>query len=135
MPEPANAPAVLDGDAYGGSLEVGADQLALVQIRYKEPGATADTESLQVNTAIPTTAVAESFDEASDAMKFAAAIAAFAEILKESPFAQPDHFAAISAIIAETTGGDVHREEFSAKLAGNPVPVVSSSYSLFHSLF
>jgi Ca-activated chloride channel family protein len=98
VPKGEGAPALVDGPAYDGPTEVAADDLALVKIRYKQPGASEADEAKEVNTTLPASAVAGSLDDFDADFRWAAATATLAEILKESPYQHPELLDDIGAI-------------------------------------
>jgi Ca-activated chloride channel family protein len=113
VPAPEDAPALLDGDAYDGPVEVGAEDLVLVKIRYKQPGAAEADEAREVALALAADAIAEELADVDADYRWAAATAAFAEILKGSPYARPDLLEGISEIVHEADGTtDPGRAEF-----------------------
>lgn len=86
--------------AEGALAEAG--DLATVRLRYKAPDAAPfdDESALELTHALPVSAVAPSFDDTSDAFRFGAAVAEYAEILRDSPHSEGATFAAIREIAA-----------------------------------
>jgi hypothetical protein len=56
----------------------------------KAPRASEQDPAAEVSASLPPCAVRQSFEDASDDARFAMAVAAFAEVLKESPFVSSD---------------------------------------------
>jgi len=113
VPEPEGAAAIETGADYDGVVEVEASDLVLVKVRYKEPGATVDDPAFEVAASLPAASAATSHADLDADFRWAFAIASFAEILKESPYARPEDLEAIAGIVAaeaEGTTGD--RAEF-----------------------
>jgi len=114
IPEAAGAPVAEDGPAYVGAElpDFAADDIVEVRVRYKEPGATVDDPAIPIDYRVASHRIFASFDDAGDDLRWAAAVAAFAEILKGSPYARLDNLDAIAAIIAEQAEVDSDRGEF-----------------------
>lgn len=112
VPEPAGAPAVEDGDAVDGEREIAAADMVLVKVRYKEPGADESAEAFEVSSRLAPDAVVSETDAMDEDLEWAVAVAAFAEILKESPYADPGSLLLIQDIVASETWLDSDREEF-----------------------
>jgi Ca-activated chloride channel family protein len=113
VPTPEDAPALIDGAEYAGPVEVSAEDLVLVKIRYKQPGAAETDEAREVALALPADAVASELGDADGDYRWAAATAAFAEILKGSPYARPDLLEGIGNILHADVGTtDPDRAEF-----------------------
>ncbi len=113
IPNAKAAPAAVDGAVYDGQLEVTGDDLAVVRVRYKDVDATVTdpayevSKTLAVGDIVPLTA-----DENPDFL-WAASVAALAEILKQSPYADPELLPWIQAVVARPMyDGDVDRDEF-----------------------
>lgn len=111
VPMPAGAPPVSPGEQSDVVPQVAENDLVLVKVRYKTLDARTEDAATEVRASLTGTAVLSRLDEADEDMQWAAAVAAFAEILKESPFANETSMDKISAII---TGNwlDSDREEF-----------------------
>ncbi len=99
LPQVTGAPAAEDGAAYDGVTEVAADDLVLVKVRYKRPGAVETDTALEVQSSLAPSDVADSWVDLDADFQWALAIASFAEILKESPYAAPDRLPQIESII------------------------------------
>jgi len=113
VPEPEGAAAIEDGAAYEGTVEVEGSDLVLVKVRYKEPGATVDDPAHEVAASLAAVSTATSHADLDADFRWAFAIASFAEILKNSPYARPEDLEAIAGIVAaEAEGMTGDRAEF-----------------------
>lgn len=112
LPVRQDAPPLDDGAAFSGMSEIDAEDIVLVKVRYKEPGASEQDAASEVSASLMTNEVLDGFEGASGDLQYAAAVAAYAEILKGSPYASPDALAAIRIILAEQAGRDDQRAEF-----------------------
>lgn len=114
IPEATGAPVAEDGPAYVGAdlPEFAADDIVEVRVRYKEPGATVDDPAIPIDYTVASHRIFASFDDAGADLRWAAAVAAFAEILKGSPYARLDNLDSIAAIVAEQVEVDADRSEF-----------------------
>lgn len=110
MPHTPGAPEVDDGDPYAGPVAVSIDDYVQVRVRYKPVDATADDPAIEVQASLA--AVTEDLQTADEDLRWALAVAAFAEIIKASPFADKAHLDQISAIVAEQSSRDAARAEF-----------------------
>jgi Ca-activated chloride channel family protein len=112
LPMIAGAPAADDGAAYGGATEVSPDDFVLVKVRYKGVDATEADPALEVSQSLAPAAVVEGFDAASSDFQWAAAVASFAEILKDSPYADPASLDAIEVVVNAQVANDSGRGTF-----------------------
>lgn len=110
MPDTEGAPEVDDGDPYAGSVEVDAGDLVLVKVRYKPVDAIAEDPTIEVRASLA--AVADDIAVADEDLRWQVALAAFAELVKDSPFADAAHLDQVSAIFAEQVARDSSRQEF-----------------------
>lgn len=88
--------------------------LATVRVRHKAPGG---GDSLEIARGLPMAALAETIEAASADLRFAAAVAEFAEILSESSHTEGADFGAILTLLAGadvTSAGTGERSEFAA---------------------
>ena len=113
VPTPEGAPEPEDGEASDVTLEVSANDLVMVKIRYKQPGASAEDEASEVAKRLgPDAVVASSNDLDTDA-RWAAAVAAYAELVRGNPYVSMDELDTIAEIIAdEIYEADADRSEF-----------------------
>ena len=118
LPESSTAPAAQDGALYSGPTEVGADDYALVKVRYKQPDAkTADAAS-EVNQTLAADGVADSWSKLDADFQWAYAVASFAEILKNSPYATKSALNTIGNIIGQPLhDGVTEKEQFRTSFA------------------
>jgi len=94
-----------------GERELDTDDMILVKVRYKKPGAGETDEAREVVLRAAGSDV-PSFDEADDNLRYSAAIAAFAEILKNSPYAAGDKLELLREVFEEQQERDIERKEF-----------------------
>lgn len=112
IPEAQGAPPVDDGEPVAGAREVAADDLVLIKVRYKQPGATESDPAREVVSHVLNTVSTPSFAEANDDLRWTVAIAAFAELLKQSPYAAPTALGVLREVFSAQSERDVDREEF-----------------------
>jgi len=118
VPLPEGAPEPLTGEPYTGAVAVAAGDLALVKIRYKDRTATAEDPAYEVDAALPADAVAASAAETDGSFQWALAVAAFAEILKGSPYGDPAELDAIEQLVVRPVHEDFpDRAEFATLFA------------------
>jgi Ca-activated chloride channel family protein len=111
LPAVAEAPEAQDGDPVEGAREIAAEDLVLVKVRYKQPGASAENAATEVQQTLAP-ALAETSLEAADLdMKWAVAMAMLAEVLKGSPYASSEDLAAIERLIGVQAERDAYRGE------------------------
>jgi len=116
IPSRTGAPTPEDGPPSTLPREIAATDLALVKVRYKTVDATDTTPALEVSTALPSTAPQAWLDVADRDLRWATAVAALAEILKGSPYADKSFLPAIRSVCAEQATRDADRQEFDALL-------------------
>jgi Ca-activated chloride channel family protein len=112
VPGVAGAPLAVGGDAVPGDREAGADDLVVVKVRYKQPNATESDPAAEVVRRLAPDALDGSFDAADQDMRWTVAIAAFAEILKHSPYATPTRLGELREIFVAQQDRDLERKEF-----------------------
>jgi len=100
------------GEGFAGTPEVLPEDLVLVKVRYKLPGASEADEATEVASTLSPGEVASGFEGSGSALQWAAAVAAYAEILKQSPYAAPSDLAGIEAVLNAQKGLDSDRAEF-----------------------
>jgi Ca-activated chloride channel family protein len=118
VPAPDGAPGLEDGAAYDGPVEVEDGDLALVKVRYKQPGAVGSDPATEVSTSLAVADAGGSYRDLDADFRWAVGVATFAEILKQSPYASTSELPAIADIIAadpDTASGD--KSEFAALFA------------------
>jgi Ca-activated chloride channel homolog len=118
IPVSSTALAPEDGELYSGPAEVGAEDYALVKVRYKSPDAGTTDEAFEVNQTLAATGVAGSWSELDADFQWAYAVASFAEILKDSPYATKSAINTIGNIIGQPVhDGVAEREQFRTSFA------------------
>ena len=102
-----------DGASYSGPTEVGAQDYALVKVRYKNPGATEQDPAFEVNQTLAADGVADAWAMLDADFQWAYAVASFAEILKDSPYATRGALNTIEQIVGQPShDGIAEREQF-----------------------
>ena len=109
IPMPEGAPEPDLGEESELEADIDAADLAVVRVRWKDRDATEEDAAHEVSATLSPEAVNETAD---DDAAWAAAIAAFAEILKESPFADDADLEIIAPIVAAQAGRDDDRGRF-----------------------
>ncbi len=112
IPAPEGAPSILDGAASDHVSEMPADELCRVRLRYKAPDAAEEDLAEQIEQRIAAGEVVANLADAASDFQWAAGIAAFAEIIKQSPFAKAQALDALAQIFAANVGTDGDRLEF-----------------------
>jgi Ca-activated chloride channel family protein len=115
IPMPDGAEAPKEGEPVQGDREIDAKDLVLVKVRYKDVNAGEQDAALEVSASLPPERVGDSYRDGDANMQWATAVAAFAEILKQSPYANRDYMGTIETIVSEQAARDEDRTEF-AKL-------------------
>ena len=111
IPKPEGAPAVEDGDPYDGERTVAPEDLCVVRVRYKAVGASEEDAAMEVSATLGADAASGALSDAGPDFRWAAAIAAFAEILKESPHASRGNLGAIKDLLDGAAGEAPDRQE------------------------
>jgi Ca-activated chloride channel homolog len=111
VPDAPGAPSVSDGSAYAGAPEVGQGELARVKLRYKHVDASEEDAALEVAASLTPAEVAADFESAGADLRFASAVAAFAEILKGSPYAVREQLDLLARVFEEAAARDPLRAE------------------------
>jgi Domain of unknown function (DUF3520) len=118
LPESSTAPTAQDGALYSGPTEVGAEDYALVKVRYKQPDAKTEDAALEVNQPLAADGVADSWSKLDADFQWAYAVASFAEILKDSPYATKSALNTIGNIIGQPIhDGVAEKDQFRASFA------------------
>ncbi|HEX6141766.1 MAG TPA: VWA domain-containing protein [Geminicoccaceae bacterium] len=110
---PDSSSRLVDDLRYGRTAHaapVSTDEIAWLRLRYKRPGG---SESELIEQSIPAT-IATSFDGAPADARFAAAVAGFGQVLRQSPHVGDLDFGRIHDIAARAQGDDAfgYRSEF-----------------------
>lgn len=114
VPQVDGAPALETGDAFEGEVEVSAEDLVLVKVRYKDVDASTLDEAYETSASLEPTDVAESHRDLDADFQWAVAVATFAELLKQSPYAEASSLDSIRVIVDEQGGRDADRSEFAS---------------------
>jgi Ca-activated chloride channel family protein len=112
IPERQGAPEIDDGEPVDGEREIDPADMVLVKVRYKDVDATAEDPAYEVSATMTDGAIASGYAEADQDFQWAAAVASFAEILKQSPYADPDGIENIEQIVTAQAERDADRGEF-----------------------
>jgi Ca-activated chloride channel homolog len=118
IPASSRAAAPQDGELYSGPTEVGAEDYALVKVRYKAPNAQTTDPAAEVSQTLGANGVADSWASLDPDFQWAYAVASFAEILKDSPYATKGAVDTIGDIIGQSShDGVAERERFRMSFA------------------
>ena len=117
VPTSVGAPATRSGPPVPGLREIPASDLAMIKVRYKAPGAMETDPAQEVAGHLTTDAVVQTLAAADMNLQWAAAVGAFAEILRGSPFANRAILPQIEAVVEGQKGRDAGRGEFAALFA------------------
>lgn len=112
LPTAAGTASKGDADAAQVTREVAAGELVRVKIRYKKPGASESDPAREVTTALTPEAILSSAQSADADMRWAVAVASFAELLSKSPYVDASILPAIRNLIEPSVGDDPARREF-----------------------
>jgi Ca-activated chloride channel homolog len=117
IPDPDGAPDVLQGAPIDDvAPEIDAADVARVAVRYQAIGEPVDAPAHEISVGLPATALGDLAAADAD-LRWAASVAAFAEILKRSPFADRNALPIIEAVVAEQAERDADRAEFAQLFA------------------
>jgi Ca-activated chloride channel homolog len=114
VPSVEDAPEMDSGEPFDGEAEVAAEDLVLVKVRYKDVDASEQDEAYEVARSLTPEDVASSPNDLDADFRWAMAIAAFAEILKGSPYAEMSNLPQLESIFVEQAERDNERSEFAA---------------------
>jgi len=112
IPKPEGAPEVLDGDPTEEEATTAEDDLCIVRVRYKAVGAGEEDPAMEVASTLKFADAGSDLMDADADFRWAAAVAAFAEILKDSPYASDANLTTIETLIDGAAGDDLERGEF-----------------------
>lgn len=117
VPAPQGAPAMLQAKVeLKDDVDVAAGDIAIVKVRYKDVDATETDPAYEISASLAASALAQLFAQSNEDLQYAAAVAALAEILKESPFADPSKLADIQTVVGAQAAQDGDRQEFDTLL-------------------
>jgi len=105
-------PAILDGALSTAVAEVAASDMVKVKVRWKGLDATDATPASEVSASLAPEHCSNGIAVADPDLRWAAGVAAFAEMLKKSPFADPTFLPEIDAVVAAQAARDGDRTEF-----------------------
>jgi Ca-activated chloride channel family protein len=117
LPDMAGAPAIETGDAFSGEVEVDPESLVLVKVRYKDVEASEQDVAYETSAQLAPSNVATSVDDLDDDFQWAVSVAAFAEVLKGSPYGDAANLGGIGKVVERQRTRDEDRAEF-AELFG-----------------
>ncbi len=100
------------GVSFDGISEVDGDDFVLVKVRYKTPGASETDAAFEVSQSLTPQDVLDGLEGTQSDFQYAAAVATYAEILKDSPFADRGALDAVAEILSAQKGRDSERGEF-----------------------
>jgi Ca-activated chloride channel family protein len=112
LPDSPNAPEPVSGAAYAGGVEIDAGDLVLVKVRYKTVDATEQDPALEVAASLAPAAIAEADAALDPDFAWAISMAAFAEVLKQSPYANPEALDTLQATFSAQSERDPDRALF-----------------------
>ena len=115
IPMPEGAPEPVAGDQADTTLPT-LNAIMQVRIRYKHIAADDLAPAIEMKADMATGGMNTPLADAAPSIQWAAAIAAFAEILKGSPYGDIENLAAIESLIAAHADSDADRQEFRSLL-------------------
>jgi Ca-activated chloride channel homolog len=110
VPSIEGAPPATTGPSFDGQREVAADDLVQVKLRYKHIDAGSETPALEVAASLSPAALEAGSVDAD--LAWASAVAAFSEVLKQSPYARDVDLDALGAVFEAQSTRDDDRAEF-----------------------
>jgi Ca-activated chloride channel family protein len=127
VPTPTGAPDVVEGPPVTTDAQptFAADDAVRVSVRYQAVGDAADAPAHEVNVSLPSAALGTNLSAADADLRWAASVAAYAEILKQSPFADRSALPTIETVVTDQAGRDADRTEF-AQLFAKAKPMLQS---------
>lgn len=124
VPVRTGAPAPVAGAPSTLPREVAATDLVKVKVRWKSVFANDQTPAEELSSVLPRTQVLEGLGKADIDLQWAAAVAAFAEVLKNSPYADLQLLPTISGIVKGQAARDEDRRDF-ADLFDKALPMIT----------
>ena len=113
IPQPENAPLPLTEESVLTDIPA-IESMVEVRVRYKEVMASSDTPALEVTQSMSPSQLFGDFGQGSSDLQWVTGVAAFAEVLKESPFAVSGDLSVIEELLSMNIGEKVDRSEFLA---------------------
>ena len=115
VPEPEGAPALMDGDPVEGPREVAANELVMVKLRYKAPGAGAEDPAVELRRGLDATRVVEPAPVGETGLAWA--LSTLAAHLRVDPFETEARLDAATAVVeALPDNSDADRLELRDRL-------------------
>jgi Ca-activated chloride channel family protein len=112
LPSVDGAPAATTGPSFAGEREVGADDLVQVKLRYNHIDAGTQDAALEVAASLDPSGLGAASADLD--LAWASAIAAFSEVLKQSPYASGVDLDALGVVFEAQSTRDDDRAEFYA---------------------
>ena len=112
VPTRMNAPAAVDGQPSTLPKEVDVNDLVMVKVRWKTVFANEATPAEELTASLPRAAVSTALSAADLDLQWAAAVAGFAEVLKNSPYADGVQLAVVDQIVKAQAARDEDRRDF-----------------------
>lgn len=125
IPAAEGAPAPEEGAAYEGPVEVSSDALVLVKIRYKDVDAAAEDPAYEIASTLSPSDVADSSSSLDADFQWAIAVASFAEILHESPYADVGSLGLIQDLVSRPVHADDPDKAEFVTLLGSAIPMLT----------
>jgi Ca-activated chloride channel family protein len=116
VPQSAKAPVPDDGLASTLPREVAPADLVLVKVRYKAIGAANSDPAIETAASLPFAQLTDQWSLADQDLQWAVAVAALAELLKGSPYADRGFLPVLRGIVAAQATRDADRQEFATLL-------------------
>ena len=116
---------MVDGAPSPVTPEVAAEDLALIKICYQPVGSAQYATALEVRARLGSGEICSDLRTGDADLRWAAAVATFAEILKRSPYADRDALPVIEEILGEQSGRDAARAEM-AELFAKAKPLLAA---------
>jgi Ca-activated chloride channel family protein len=110
IPKVDGAPVDKTGEKEPGDRELDGEDMILVKVRYKQPGA-GETDAAKEVVIRAAGSDVPAFDKADKDLQYSAAIAFFAEILKDSPYKTPTKLDLLREVFAAQQERDIERKE------------------------
>ena len=120
IPDSAGAPPILDGLAVDGQREIAETDLVQVRVRWKQVNATDVDPASEVAVSLERSDLVLAA-ETSAATAWATAVASYAEIIKQSPYADPSDLPMIESVVESQKALDAKRGEFAELLESSKV--------------
>src|SRR5262249_2855508 len=117
LPLTQGQPPIVDGEPSTLTREIAAGDAVLVKVRWKDIGATDADPAHEGASSLPGPSLGADLARADDDPRWATSIAALAEILKKSPFADPAFLPEIDRTVAAQSARDTDRAELATLLA------------------